>query len=506
MTLQEDYVLTVHPDYRSGVKMKRARYNEIIDFILHTLEHEKEITINRLIEKANYRFWDELKDETGWYVYHVKLDMEARGLIKNERCDKKKKTFIVRNNRSRVKRNGIHPIADVPERTSELLARKLRLKFVELFQHEPVLVNSPGVINLIGEHTEYNFGFAMQAAIDKSVQFAISPSANSYSSVYSMHANELQIIGEGEPENLPGEFRIFSNTIRHLKSKGHAIPAFDCVFFSDLPTTRTDASDGSIASGFVFSLNLLFDLKLSVLQMIRVAQLAKNGKQEQKLGIIDHFTSILSKEKHVLMLDCQRLTYNYCTLDLKEYCILVCDSTVRNASAQYILEERKAECAEGLDVLKKKYPSVNSLRDISIETLIDNISCLPLHILKRCQYVVQENERVHLAGKYLDVGKLKAFGQSIYKTHEGLSRLYEVSCPEVDFLVEQTKHVPGILGSRLMGEISGGCTLNIIHKSSVNSFTDELGSAYRSKFGLDLKTYVLNTSAGATLLSEQKII
>jgi galactokinase len=508
MTLQEEYLQTVHPDDRIGVKMKRERYNEICDFILNTLEEEKEITINRLIEKANYRFWDQLKDETGWYIYHVKLDMEARGLLKNERCEKKKQTYIVRNQRSKLRKNGYsHVVGNPRDKANDAITKTLKERFMALFGEEPLLVNSPGVINLIGEHTSYNNGFVMQAAIDRSVQFAIAPSTTDHSTVYCLNSEHYQIISDSDPEkmNVPSAYRVFVAALAQLKLKGHSIRSFNCMFYNDLPPAWNTPCCPATASGFVFALNLLFDLKLSVLQIIRLAQLSKNST-ELKCGIVDQFTSVLGKENHVMMLDCQRLTYNYYPLDLKEYCILICDSNVRHPLAGELLEKRKSECAEGITLLRRKYPSVNSLRELSLEKLIDTIDYLPLPILKRCQFVIQENERVYLAVKYLEVGKLKAFGQNMYKTHEGLSRLYEVSCPEIDFLVEQTKHIPGILGSRMMGEVAGGCTLTIIHKNSVNSFTEEMGALYKKQFARDLHTYVVNTASGATLVANSRIM
>jgi galactokinase len=508
MTLQQEYLQTVHPDDRVGVKMKRDRYNEIRDFILNALEEEKEITINRLIEKANYLFWNQLKEETGWYIYHVKLDLEAKGLLKTEKCEKKKKTYIVRNNRSKSRKNGYAVVAEnLREKSNDAITKKLKERFTSLFGEVPLLVNSPGVINLIGEHTSYNNGFVMQAAIDRSVQFAIAPSAAAHSTIYNLNDEQYHIIGtDGEKTDPAACHRVFNAALAQLKLKGHSIPSFNCMFYNDLPPAWNSSTCPATASGFVFALNLLFDLKLSVLQIIRIAQLSKTPDNHIKCGISDQFTSILGKENHVMMLDCQRLTYNYHSMDLKEYCLLICDSGVRDPSAKALLEKRKEECAEGVALLKRKHPAINSIRELSLEKLIDNIDYLPMNILKRCQFVIQENERVHQAVKYLEVGKLKAFGQNMYKTHEGLARLYEVSCPEIDFLIEQTKHVPGILGSRMMADVSGGCILTIIHKNSVTSFTEEMGSLYKRQFDLDLQTYVVNTASGATLLPNSRII
>jgi galactokinase len=503
MTQHEDYLHTTHPNARVGVKMKRDRYDQISDFILNTLEGEKEMTINKLIEKGNYRFWEQLKDETGWYIYHVKLDMEARGLLRNERCEKQKKTFIVRSNPSRKRKNpSVQLNGLVSERSTDQLAQNLRMKFVDVFGEEPLLVHSPGVINLIGEHTEFNNGLVIQAAIDRGVLFAFSRPANGDTIIYSMNHEQGCTIDnvDLDNENVPVWLRAFISALRQLKLKGHRIPGFHCMFYNDMPANFNVGSCPATGAGFVLGLNILFDLKLSVLQMIRVAQLSK-GNMELKCGIVDQFTSILGKENNVMMLDSQRLTHNYFPIDLKEYCLLICDSMIRHPDAEAERDKRKAECDEGFAMLKKRYPGINSLKDLTIEKLIDSIDLLPLNVLKRCQFIIQENERVQQAGKNLELCKLKTLGQIMYKSHDGLSKLYDVSCPEIDFLVEQTKEIQGVLGARLMGDVYGGRTLNIVHKGSVGSFSEVIGNSYKNKFGLDLRTYVVNIGKGTSLLN-----
>jgi galactokinase len=507
MTHQEDYLHTTHPNARVGVKMKRDRYDQISDFILNTLEGEKEMTINKLIEKGNYRFWEQLKDETGWYIYHVKLDMEARGLLHNERCEKQKKTFIVRSNPSRKRKSASLQAGSLrPERTVDQLAQNLRSKFVEVFSEEPLLAHSPGVINLVGEHTEFNNGLVIQAAIDRGVLFAFSKSTNGETVIYSMNEKQGYTVDtfEADGDHLPAWLKPFISALQQLRLKGHRFPGFHCMFYNDMPPNFNVGSCPATGAGFVLGLNILFDLKLSVLQMIRIAQLSKGGI-ELKCGIVDQFTSILGKENNVMMLDSQRLTHNYFPIDLKEYCLLICDSLIRNPHAETERDKRKAECDEGFAMLKKKYPAINSLKDLTIEKLIDSIELLPLNVLKRCQFIIQENERVQQAGKYLELCKLKTLGQIMYKSHDGLCKLYDVSCPEIDFLVEQTKEMQGVLGARLMGDVYGGRTLNIVHKGSVGLFSELLGSSYKKKFGLDLSTYVVSIGRGTSLLNSNQV-
>ena len=175
MVIECDYVQTSHPKVGAGVKMKRDCYEQICEFILNTIEVEKEVTINKLIEKANYSFWDRLKDETGRYIYYVKLDLEVRGLIQVQRCEHTKKTFIVRGNSGRRRKRSAPVLEDWrPELPTENLSQRLRSRFVEVFLNEPLIASAPGVIKMLGEHGEFNNGYVIQAVIDRGVLFAMS--------------------------------------------------------------------------------------------------------------------------------------------------------------------------------------------------------------------------------------------------------------------------------------------------------------------------------------------
>jgi galactokinase len=503
MILEYDYVQTSHPKAGAGVKMKRDCYEQICEFILSTIDNEKELTINKLIEKANYCFWDRLKDETGRYIYYVKLDLEVRGLIQVQRCEQTRKTFIVRGSSARKRRRNVPQLDDWrTEPPTERLTQKLRSRFIEVFLKEPLIVSAPGVVRILGEHAEYNHGFVIQAVIDRGVLFAISRASEGETSICLIN-NEQQFIVDSRiaaDVSAPQWVRVFAAILAQVKSRVPDLPAFQCMVCPDVPNTTSVDSCPAFSMGLVIALNMLFDLKLSVFQMARLAELSKSSA-DLRCGFIDRLTTVLARENHVMTVDCQRLTHNYYPLDLKEYCLLICDTHVSRPYAEREGEKRKERSEYGLSALKEKYPEIMTLKDVSIEQLIENIGVLPSEAFKCCQYIIEENRRVQKANKYLELCRVKNFGELLYQSHEGLRSLYGASTMEADFLVEQTRHIHGVLGSRLIGDGTTSRTLNIVHKRSVNLFKETIGSRYRHQFNDDISIAVVALGRGGSLLN-----
>lgn len=503
MIVEYDYVQTSHPKAGAGVKIRRDCYEQISEFILNTIDSEKNLTINKLIEKANYCFWEQLKDEIGWYIYYVKLDLEVRGLIQVQRCVQTKKTFIVRGNSARKRKRNVLQFDDWrTDPPTEQLAQKLRNRFVEVFSKEPLIASAPGVIKMLGEHSEYNNAFVIQAVIDRGVLFAMSRASDDKTAICLISDDQQFIVDDNIAKDVsaPLWVRVSARIVEQVKMRFPDLPPFQCMACPDIPYAVNTDSCPAFSTGLVIALNMLFDLKLSVFQMARLADLSKSPA-DLRCGFIDRFTAVFARENHVMTVDCRRLTYNYYPLDLKEYCFVICDTHISNPYAQRERDNRNERLESSLFALKEKYPRIMTFKDVTLEQLIDSIDILPPEAFKCCEFIVEENRRVQKANKYLELCRVKNFGELLYQSHEGLRNLYGASTLQADFLVEQTRQIHGVLGSRLIGDGTAGSTLNIVHKRSVSLFKETLAARYRHQFRDDLSFSVVGMGRGGSLHS-----
>lgn len=389
----------------------------------------------------------------------------------------------------------------------ELLEEEIRAKFIELFNKEPLMVRSPGRINLIGEHTDYNDGFVMPAAIDKDIVFAIAPSDSDKSIVYSMKYDQQVQVNLQSPEKVvePKWANFLLGVLFQIVQQGVTVKPFNCVFGGEVPLGAGLSSSAALECGFGFSLNELFHLDIPKINLIKMAQWAEHNFVGVKCGIMDQFASVMGKEGHVIVLDCRSLTYRYAPIDLKDYIIILCDTKVKHSLVDSEYNTRRTECETGVSILKKYYPQVNSLRDASIAMVEKHKHEMQGKVYNRCIYVVGEIARVQQASQDLDSGNLVAFGKKMYETHDGLSKQYEVSCKELDFLVEEAKKFNTVLGARMMGGGFGGCTINIVKKDAAEQFISHLTKAYRNAFSIDLQSYKVSIKDGTSVISNPKV-
>jgi galactokinase len=378
----------------------------------------------------------------------------------------------------------------------------LRVTFKELFNNEPLVVRSPGRINLIGEHTDYNDGFVMPAAIHKGLTFAIAHSASWQSTVHSIKHNESVSIIQNQPTlTQPGHWSNYLlGVLQQLKKRGYEARPFDCIIDSDLPPGAGLSSSAAIECGFAFSLNQLYQWDIPLNELIKLSQQAEHEWIGVKCGIMDQYANIMGKEGFAFLLDCRSLVHTYIPVQLNGGAILLCDTTVKHSLANSEYNTRRAECEQGVGLIKLSYPAVNSLRDVTSEILEACREKLPLTIYKRCAFVVAENQRVLQGADDLKNNNLEAFGRKMYDSHRGLSELYEVSCPELDFLVEEARNFSNITGARMMGGGFGGCTINIIKEEAVNTFLNQVSPRFISLFGRELKTYLVRLTDGTSLV------
>lgn len=377
-------------------------------------------------------------------------------------------------------------------------------KFTSLYGGQPLLVRSPGRINLIGEHTDYNDGFVMPAAINHATVFALAESGNNKSVIYSLKYDEFfeVDIANPQPVGSPKWVNYLLGVLRHLVDDGYTIKPFNCVFGGDVPMGAGLSSSASMECGFAFALNELNKLNIPKETLIRIAQWSEHHYVGVKCGIMDQFASMMGSDGKVILLDCRSLEYRYSPLDLKDHDIVLCDTKVKHSLVDSEYNTRRSECEQGVAILRKHYPQVASLRDATVEQVERHRTEMPGKVYDRCLYVVQEIQRTQEASRDLDHNDLKAFGEKMYTTHEGLSKLYEVSCTELDFLVAQARAFGSIPGARMMGGGFGGCTINLVPKADTQTFLAVAGKAYREQFGHDMGSYIVAVKDGTGIVNQ----
>ncbi|AKQ46726.1 galactokinase [Rufibacter radiotolerans] len=374
-------------------------------------------------------------------------------------------------------------------------------KFKEIYRQEPVVVRSPGRVNLIGEHTDYNMGFVLPAAINKEIYFALAPNGTN---TMRAHAYDLEETAEFDLNHVQrseiGWANYLLGVVAQLQKAGHDVPGFDVVFGGNIPIGAGLSSSAAVECGLAYGLNYLFAYGIEKFDLVKMAQKAEHEYALVMCGIMDQFASMFGKHNHVVKLDCRSLEYKYYPLEIDDYRIVLCDTQVKHSLASSEYNTRRQECETGVAILQKHYPEVHSLRDVTLEMLAQHQAEFDPTVYKRCTYVVQENLRVEEGCNDLERGDLEAFGQKMYASHQGLQHDYEVSCPELDFLADLAKESDAVLGARMMGGGFGGCTINIVKLTHLDAFTQDMTKAYKEKFGIDLKTYVAEIVNGSSLV------
>lgn len=381
---------------------------------------------------------------------------------------------------------------------SKPIILSLQQKFAALFEINPLLFYSPGRINLIGEHLDYNNGFVLPAAIDKAIYTAISKRNDDLIVLYSMAFNEkIEVrLSEIKPiEDSWGNYVL--GVVAQLQSHQYKLQGFNLIFDGDIPIGAGLSSSAAVECAAIYALNELFDLKINKIAMVKMAQKAEHEYAGVMCGIMDQFASMMGKENHVIKLDCRSLEYEYVPLQLAGYKIVLMDTQVKHSLASSEYNTRRNECEEGVRLIQKKYPQVYSLRDADIfmvNELLDHQS----KVFARCKYIVEEIERLNDACVLLKQNNIKAFGQKLYATHDGLSKLYEVSCTELDFIADACKKEEDVIGARMMGGGFGGCVIALVNEQSVNTIIERISKQYQQKFAHEMKAYITQLKDGAS--------
>jgi galactokinase len=374
--------------------------------------------------------------------------------------------------------------------------------FHQITGHAPtLLVRAPGRINLIGEHTDYNEGFVLPAAIDKAIYFAVSARTDNRLELYAHDLNDhfsadldhIVRSGKGWPDYLLG-------VVDQIRLAGYTIGGFNAVFGGDIPAGSGLSSSAAVENGMGFALNELFGLGLGKINLIHISQRAENQFVGMNCGVMDMFASMMGRRHHALRLDCRSLEYEYYPFEAPDYTLLLCNSGVKHALVDSAYNTRRLEAETGVRMLRASYPAIHSLRDVTMDMLLAEKHRLPEVVFRRCKHVVEENERVERAGKALAGSDWAALGALLYQSHEGLQHEYEVSCPEMDFLVDFTRSYEAVAGARMMGGGFGGCTLNLIHRDAVADFSGKIRHAYQDAYRIDPVIHEVELTDGVGIL------
>lgn len=377
-------------------------------------------------------------------------------------------------------------------------------KFQALFSNKPqLIVRAPGRINLIGEHTDYNDGFVLPAAINRAIYFAISPRTDRLCHTFAYDLNEAyQFSLDSLVKTDTNWVNYLMGVADELQKAGYSFNGFNVVFGGDIPSGAGVSSSAAVETGLAFAINQLFSLGLDTMSMVKIGKAAENNFVGVNCGIMDQFASMFGKKDTVMRLDCRDLSFQHFPLPLPNHIIILCNSGVKHSLGDSAYNTRRQECEQGVDILQQFFPHIKSLRDVTPTMLESKKTHLPENVYQRCRYVTGEIERVVIACEALQANDLATFGKKMYETHDGLQHDYAVSCEEIDFLVEQTRDNPAVLGSRLMGGGFGGCTINIVEKPASFAFLQQMNASYEAKFGKALVCYEVALTNGTETINE----
>ena len=366
-------------------------------------------------------------------------------------------------------------------------------EFEERFHSAPQLYASSGRINLIGEHTDYNGGFVFPGAIDKVIMAAIAPNETDRVRVFSIDINEEAEFGLNEGD-IPAQSwaRYIFGVCREILKRRGTVKGFDAVFAGNVPLGAGLSSSAALESCFAFALNDLFNNNtIDKFELARIGQSTEHNYCGVNCGIMDQFASVMGRKGKLIRLDCRSMEYEYFPFAPEDYELVLLDSKVKHELADSPYNKRRASCERVAGRL-----GLETLRDATIEMLDSIRSDISAEDYFRAKFVIEEKERVLAVSEALNAGDYETVGKMMYETHKGLSKDYEVSCEELDFLNDTAKEC-GVTGSRIMGGGFGGCTINLVRKDLRDSFIATAKSRFQERFGHEPEVYPVVISDGA---------
>lgn len=374
--------------------------------------------------------------------------------------------------------------------------------FKNKFNVEPTLtVKSPGRINIIGEHTDYNNGFVLPAAIDKYIYVGISKRSDNELNLFSKDYNQSYCAAiNASADNAPEWAKYIIGVSQLINKKTNKVKGFNLSIEGDVPLGAGLSSSAALSCATGYAINEIFNCNLSRVDIAKIGQQTEHEYIGLKCGIMDQFASILGKINHAIKLDCKDLTYEYIPVDWSEYEILLLNTNVKHNLASTAYNDRRNSCEQGVSWVKANYPTVETLRDVTLEQLDELVKPKDLDTYTKCRFIIQENQRLLEASEALKSKSIAQLGDLLFKAHWALSKEYDVSCPELDFLVSAAAESADVVGARMMGGGFGGCTINIVKKGCTANFIQEITPKYEQQFNLQLSPIQISLGEGTSLL------
>ena len=372
-------------------------------------------------------------------------------------------------------------------------------EFQKKYARSPLLVRSPGRINVIGEHTDYNEGFVLPAAVDKEIVLAMARNDTDTIRITALDlGEEVQFEAARADQVTEPWARYIAGVLLQFQQLSMDIGGFDCAFGGTIPLGAGMSSSAALECGVGLGMATLFDHEIEPMELVKAAQRAENEFVGVKCGIMDQFANVFSRKDHVIRLDCRDLSYHYFPAELDTHTLLLFDTQVKHSLGSSEYNVRRSECEEGVALIARHFPEtqINSLRDCTKEMLDEVSPRMPGKVGDRCAYVIEEIQRVEQACNALQANELDRLGKLMYDTHEGLSKKYEVSCDELDFLVDKTLPMKAVAGARMMGGGFGGCTINLVERSGKEDVVAAVKRSYSEQFDKEPKVYEVNIAEG----------
>ncbi|CAN5856459.1 galactokinase [soil metagenome] len=380
------------------------------------------------------------------------------------------------------------------------MIKKITKVFNEKYAGQPVVVRSPGRVNILGEHTDYNEGFVLPAAIDKSIYVAISKRTDDIINLYAVDFDQTITADIKNIQPSPTQWpNYILGVVDQLQKKGFLFPGFNLVIDGDIPIGAGLSSSAAVECATIFGLNEMFDLGLDRITMVPLAQKAEHVFAGVNCGIMDQFASMFGKKDQAIKLDCRSLAYEYVPLKLDGYKILLLNTNIKHNLASSEYNTRRQQCERAVSLVAVHHPEIKSLRDVTMEMLLRYVEPIDPLVYRRSKYVVGENERLLGACEDLKHGDISSLGKKMFQTHDGLSKDYNVSCKELDFLVDYVKDIPAVAGARMMGGGFGGCSINLVKEDAIEKLVADISIAYRAAMKLPVTGYVASIENGTEI-------
>lgn len=380
--------------------------------------------------------------------------------------------------------------------------QELTRRFEKLSGNEPRIFRAPGRVNLIGEHTDYNDGFVMPAAVEFSTFVAIAARPDRKLVI---HSEEFPGNFEFDLDNLPRQRTgawcdYVLGVASMLQQTGHKLQGANLLVHGEVPIGAGLSSSAAVEVASGLALMSLSDIQLPLPEVAKLCQRAENTFVGARVGIMDQFVSCMGKAGHAFFLDCRSLDFKFVPIPAGIQ-FVVCNTMVKHDLASGAYNTRREECETGVNYFAKWDPAIRALRDVSVELLDQHAHDLPATIAKRCSHVVRENQRTLDAARALTTGGLETVGELMRESHRSLRDLYEVSCEELDIMVEAAEGLPGFCGGRMTGGGFGGCTVNLVREEDSEDFAKQIAERYLQKTGIAAQVYLCSPEAGAAEVS-----